>query len=220
MNMGGPEMAPHTPQRSEAPRGTRGTPRDYELILASASPRRRELLQTLVPEFDVIPSAVEEHLRPGPPTDAVARLAEDKARAIAAMRPEAVVLGADTIVVIDDEALGKPSDAEDARGMLWRLRGRTHEVLTGVAVIRGDRAYTGTEVTRVLMASYPEDVVSRYVASGAPFDKAGAYAIQDLQGALVQGFVGSYSNVVGLPLDLTARLLTQAGVRVSSRASA
>ena len=138
---------------------------------------------------------------------------------MAAARPDAIVLGADTIVVLDDEALGKPADPDDAHGMLRRLRGRGHEVLTGVAVVAANRAFTGTEVTQVLMASYPEDLVARYVASGAPLDKAGAYAIQDLDGALVQGFVGSYTNVVGLPLGLTARLLSAAGVPVSSPAS-
>jgi septum formation protein len=167
----------------------------------------------------VIPSAIDERLQPGPRIEAVARLAEEKARAVAAVRPDAIVLGADTIVVLDDETLGKPADVDDACGMLRRLRGRVHEVLTGVAVVAGDRAFTGTEVTQVLMASYPDDLVTRYVASGSPLDKAGAYAIQDLGGALVQGFVGSYTNVVGLPLELTARLLSAAGAPVSFPAS-
>ena len=167
----------------------------------------------------MIPSAVDERLQPGPLAAAVARLAEDKARAVAAAHVDAVVVGADTIVVIDDDALGKPADPDDAVAMLRRLRGRAHQVLTGVVVVAGGHAFAGTETTRVLMAAYPEDLITRYVASGAPFDKAGAYAIQDLEGALVEGFVGSYTNVVGLPLGLTARLLTAAGVSVSARAS-
>jgi len=185
------------------------------VVLGSASPRRRELLRRLLSDFEVIPSAVEERLTDGPLVDAVARLAEEKARAVAAAHPGAVVLGADTIVVIDDEPLGKPADGSVARAMLHRLRGRPHEVLTGVAVVAGTRVFTGTEVTRVLMARYSDELVARYVASGAPLDKAGAYAIQDLDGALVESIVGSYTNVVGLPLELTARLLTAAGVSVS-----
>ena len=188
------------------------------VVLASASPRRRELLRRLVADFDVIPSTVDERLPPGPLVDAVARLAEEKARAVAATRADGVVLGADTIVVVDGDVLGKPADRDDAVAMLRRLRGRVHEVLTGVAVVdvAGGRPFTGTEVTRVLMAQYPEDLVARYVASGAPLDKAGGYAIQDLAGALVESIAGSYTNVVGLPLELTARLLTAAGVPVSA----
>ena len=185
------------------------------VVLGSASPRRRELLRRLLSDFEVIPSAVEERLADGPLVDAVARLAEEKARAVAAAHPGAVVLGADTIVVIDDEPLGKPADSGVARAMLQRLRGRPHDVLTGVAVVAGARVFTGTEVTRVLMARYSDELIARYVASGAPLDKAGAYAIQDLDGALVESIVGSYTNVVGLPLELTARLLTAAGVSVS-----
>jgi septum formation protein len=188
------------------------------LILASRSPRRRELLSRLVPDFDVISSGVAEELEPGPLTAAVARLAEMKARAVAAGHPDAVVLGADTIVVIDGNVLGKPKDVDEAVGMLRRLRGRPHEVLTGVAVIDGPRAlvFTGTEITRVVMARYSDDLIDEYVASGSPFDKAGAYAIQDLDGELVESIAGSYTNVVGLPLGLTARLLVAAGLTVTS----
>src|SRR5581483_8266225 len=146
------------------------------------------------------------------------QLAEQKARAVALRRPDAVVLGADTVVVIDDQTLGKPGDAAEAVAMLRRLRGRVNEVVTGVAVVAGGNAHVGSEITRVLMACYPDDVIDRYVASGAPLDKAGAYAIQDADGALVEGIVGSYTNVVGLPLALTARLLTAAGLAVSAPA--
>ena len=188
------------------------------LILASASPRRRELLRGIWAEFEVIPSEIEETLDGGPTPEAVARLALRKAGAVAARAGAAVVLAADTVVVIDGMALGKPSSGEEARAMLVRLRGRQHEVMTGIAIVDGEtgRAASATVVTRVLMASYPDATIETYVASGAPFDKAGAYAIQDLEGALVDGVVGSYTNVVGLPVETTRRLLEGFGV-VSER---
>jgi septum formation protein len=191
------------------------------IVLASASPRRRELLQRLMGDFEVIPSAVEEHLDPGPFTDTIARLAELKARAVAASQPSCVILAADTMVILDGEALGKPADAAAAVAMLQRLRGREHEVMTGVAVLdeRTARVWTGTEVSRVVMARYPDAGIERYVDSGAPLDKAGGYAVQDFDGALVDAVVGSYTNVIGLPLGLTVRLLTSAGVRLSGWSS-
>jgi len=168
----------------------------------------------------VTPSAIEEHLDPGPLVDAVARLAEAKARTVAAPLDAGVVLGADSIVVVDGDPLGKPGDSDEARAMLRRLRGRGHEVLTGVAVIdvASRRAWTATEVTRVVMSRYADDLIEGYVASGSPLDKAGGYAIQDLQGALVDVVIGSYTNVIGLPLPLTARLLNEVGVPVSGSA--
>jgi septum formation protein len=162
---------------------------------------------------------VDERLQPGPLAPAVARLAEAKARAVAASRPEGLVLGADTIVVVDGDALGKPADALEARLMLARLRGRAHDVLTGVALVAGPggAVSSATEVTRVVMARYPDDVIEAYVASGSPMDKAGAYAIQELGGTLVDAVIGSYTNVIGLPLGVTARLLRAAGVRLTGR---
>jgi septum formation protein len=188
------------------------------VVLASASPRRRELLRWLVPEFRVMPSDVDETLPPGPLADAIAGLALDKARAVAPAASAAVVLAADTMVVIDGEALGKPADPTEAGAMLRRLRGREHEVMTGVAVIdaaRGD-ASAATEVSRVLMARYPDDLVDRYVASGAPLDKAGGYAVQDLGGVLVDAVIGSYTNVVGLPLAEALAMLKGLGWRPPS----
>ena len=165
----------------------------------------------------MIPSVVEERLEPGPLAGAVARLAETKARAVAASLSEGVVLGADTIVVIDGDALGKPTDALDARAMLMRLRGRAHDVLTGVSVVavRDGAMWSGTEITQVIMAPYSDELIADYVASGSPMDKAGAYAVQELDGALVDAVIGSYTNVIGLPLRLTARLLRAAGVRLT-----
>ncbi len=191
------------------------------LVLASASPRRRELLRQICPEFDVVPSEIDETLDGGPTVEAVARLALRKARAGAAHAPSAIVLAADTVVVIDGMALGKPAGAQEARAMLMRLRGRAHEVVTGVAVVEAGagREASTTVVSRVLMASYADTTIEAYVASGAPLDKAGGYAIQDLDGRLVDALVGSYTNVVGLPLEATRRLLEEFGVAVSERAA-
>jgi septum formation protein len=186
-------------------------------VLASSSPRRRALLGYLVTEFDVIPSGADERLLPGPLLEAVARIAEVKGRAVAESLEAGIVLSADTMVVVDGDALGKPADAADAAAMLHRLRGRAHDVLTGVAVVdaASGRIWRATEVTRVVMARYTDALIERYVASGSPLDKAGGYAIQDLDGALVDAVVGSYTNVIGLPLSLTGSLLTAAGVRIS-----
>jgi septum formation protein len=190
------------------------------LILASQSPRRRELLLRICSEFEVIPSDLDETLEAGPIVEAVAGLALRKARAVAGRIGVGVVLAADTVVVIDGVALGKPAEPEEARDMLVRLRGRAHEVVTGVAVVDAGtgRAASTTAVSRVLMAAYPDATIAAYVASGAPYDKAGGYAIQDLDGGLVDGVVGSYTNVVGLPLDATRRLLEAFGVVSERRA--
>ena len=187
------------------------------LILASASPRRRELLRTICPDFRVMPSDLEETLAAGSPRAAAAGLALDKARAVAARNGEGVVLGADTIVVIDGQALGKPAGPDEARAMLRRLRGREHEVITGVAVVdaRTGRSEATAVVSRVRMTEYGEAEIEAYVATDEPLDKAGAYAIQGRGGALVAGLEGSFSNVVGLPLEETARMLVAFGVPVS-----
>lgn len=164
-----------------------------------------------------MPSGIEERLD-GPPTpEAVAALALEKARVVAGRVSEGVVVGADTVVVVDGEALGKPADADDARAMLRRLRGRTHEVITGVAVVDAatGRAASTAVVTGVAMRDVDDDVIDAYVAGGEPLDKAGAYAIQEGGAALIAGFVGSYSSVVGLPLAATARLLKEFGVPVT-----
>jgi len=190
------------------------------VVLASASPRRRELLRQICPEFEVVPSEIEETLPGGPTPEAVSRLALRKARAVAARVEGAVVLAADTVVVFDGEALGKPAGPEEARAMLRRLRGREHEVITGVAVVdtRTGREATRAVASRVRMAAYSDVTLDSYVASGAPLDKAGAYAIQDLGGALVENFAGSYTNVVGLPVEETRGLLAELGVPVSEPA--
>lgn len=187
------------------------------VVLASASPRRRELLGRLGVEFRIVPSEIEERLEGAPSRETIAALALAKARAVAERVGDGVVLGADTVVVIDGVALGKPSGVEDASAMLRRLRGRTHEVITGVAVVEAGsgRAESTAVVTRVVMADVGDDAIGAYVASGEPFDKAGGYAIQGGGAVLVAGFVGSYSNVVGLPLAATAALLSGFGVPVT-----
>ena len=165
-----------------------------------------------------MPSDIDEALPAGPLAEAVARLALDKARAVAARLGQGVVLGADTVVVIDGQVLGKPSDPDDARAMLRRLRGREHEVITGVAVVdaRTGRAQSTAVVSRVRMAEYDEAAIEAYVATGEPLDKAGAYAIQERGSAMVADLHGSFSNVVGLPLQETAELLAEFGVPLSA----
>jgi len=176
------------------------------------------LLSSLCSEFQVVPADIEETLTPGPLPQAVARLALDKAWTVAARLREGVILGADTVVVIGGDVLGKPENAESARAMLRRLRAREHEVLTGVAVVdgRSGHAETVSVVSRVRMTDYDDAAIDAYVATGEPLDKAGAYAIQGRGGALVAGLEGSFSNVVGLPLEETARLLVAFGVPVSA----
>jgi septum formation protein len=148
----------------------------------------------------------------------VADVALRKARAVAEGRSAGIVLGADTVVVIDGRALGKPVDAGQARAMLRQLRGRIHEVITGVAVVAAasDRARTVAVVSQVFMRDYTDAQIEAYVAGGEPHDKAGAYAVQGQGGALVGGWVGSYSNIVGLPLEATARLLGEFGVSLTA----
>jgi len=187
------------------------------LILASASPRRADLLRQLGLPFEVIPSEIEEAWPPGPPREAVTTLALAKARAVARGLRSAVVLGADTAVVLAGEVFGKPESPEDARRMLRALRGREHEVITGVALVEAPagREETVAVVSRVLMREYSEAEVEAYVGSGEPFDKAGAYAVQAAGGALVAKVDGCYTNVVGLPLTTTRQLLEAAGVRLA-----
>ncbi len=183
------------------------------LVLASASPRRRELLKRLGVDFRVAPAGVDETPRPGEePGALVARLAEAKARAVAAREKRVAVLAADTVVVVGDRVLGKPREAGDAAAMLAALAGREHRVLTALAMIRaGELERAGAE-TRVWFNALAADEIAAYAAGGEARDAAGAYAIQGAAAAFVARLVGSYSNVVGLPLAATARLLRSAGI--------
>ena len=184
------------------------------MILASASPRRAELLRSAGISFEVRPIELDERFLPGEtPQQAVARLAEAKAVAVAvALADEGVVvLAADTTVVIGGEALGKPADATDARRMLGLLSGRTHEVLTGVCLRTQGRSLLHVESTRVSLATMSGAEIDWYVGTGEPADKAGAYAIQGLASRFVEGIEGSYSNVVGLPISRVYGLLKALG---------
>lgn len=180
------------------------------LILASASPRRKELLGHLGVPFEIVVTDIDESVQPGEAPDVyVERLALEKSKA--ASRPNDLALGADTAVAIDGQILGKPNDVEDAIRMLGLLSGRTHEVFTGVGLSDGSSVVVRTEVTFTSLAS-PD--IAWYVATGEPMDKAGAYGMQSIGGTFVESISGSYSNVIGLPLAQTAVLLRKAGVAV------
>ena len=169
------------------------------VILASASPRRREFLAALLADFEVMPADVPEPLT-GDADENARRLAADKASFVAKQHPGAVVIGADTIVHIAGRSYGKPRDAADAMRIIRELRGRSHHVVTGVAVASGGGLHVASSETAVLMAPLHDDRLAAYVASGRPLDKAGAYAIQDSDVPTVASWDGCYCNVVGLPL--------------------
>jgi septum formation protein len=178
------------------------------LVLASASPRRRALLTAAGIDFEALSVDLDETPLDGEAPEAhVRRLAREKAQAALVQRPQAIVLGADTIVVAGGRILGKPRDAEDAARMLRTLAGRAHEVLTGVALASMSAGTVELERTRVWFAPLSDQEIADYVASGEPCDKAGAYAIQGLASKFVVRIDGSYSNVVGLPVALVYRLL-------------
>jgi septum formation protein len=187
------------------------------IYLASASPRRQELLRQIGVAFEVVPSNVEERRNPGEnPQEYVLRVARDKARAVTARitadgRPAHPVLGADTEVVLDDDILGKPEDAAHGCAMLRRLAGRSHDVLTGLALFHGVREFTAVSYSRVTFAPLSDAEIERYWQSGEPADKAGGYAIQGRAAAFVARIEGSYSGVVGLPLFELNGLLKRLG---------
>ena len=181
-------------------------------VLASASPRRRRILEGLSLDFVVEPSGVpEEPLAGETPADHVVRLSGAKARAGARSRAAGTILGADTVVVIDGDVLGKPTDPSDAVRMLRRIRGRWHEVYTGLTLVRcsDGAAAVGCERTRVLVRDLADREVEDYVAGGEPLDKAGAYAIQECGAAVVERVEGCFYNVVGLPVVRLMALLTE-----------
>ena len=190
------------------------------LILASASPRRAELLTAAGIEFDVMPAEVDEAMDvEDTPEGYVRRVAQLKAEAVLPRAGERPVLGADTVVIVDHAVLGKPSDTADAGRMLRLLSGREHAVMTGVCLINpaaeSGRVQLSMTRTSVGFAPLTDDEISWYVASGEPMDKAGAYAIQGLASRFVTRIDGSYSNVVGLPVGLVYDLCKRAGLLVS-----
>jgi septum formation protein len=189
--------------------------RSPRLVLASASPRRSQLMQEIGLKFDVIPSQVAEGgISAGRPEELVMLLAHAKAADVAKRLKAGIVIGADTIVVADGQVLGKPVDSADAAKMLRALSGREHQVYSGVALIDAGsgRSLTDYEVTAVRFRQLSEASIERYVATGEPMDKAGAYAIQGLGSLLVTGIRGDYNCVVGLPLGKLAIMLSEFGV--------
>lgn len=182
-----------------------------QIILASGSPRRKELLQYIVPEFDVIPSDIEE-IASGTPAEQVVKLAKDKATDIAAKHPDAIVIGSDTLVAIGDTIFGKPASKRDAAEMLGELSGETHQVYTGVAVICGQHTETAYGVTDVTFNKMTPDEIDKYIATGEPMDKAGAYGIQAYGGKFIQKIDGCYFNVMGLPQSILYDMLKKFGI--------
>jgi septum formation protein len=193
------------------------------IVLASASPRRQELLRNAGILFAVYPANIPEIPLAGESTrDCAERLAREKAQAVLRHQPGKLVLGADTIVVVDGEILGKPRDEDDAMRMLRRLSGRTHQVITGVCLV-GPALRTGnqkletgfedtrSETTLVSMATLTDEDIHSYIASGEPMDKAGAYAIQGMASRWIPRIDGDYFNVVGLPVALVHRMLQEHG---------
>jgi septum formation protein len=189
------------------------------IVLASASPRRQELLRNAGIPFTVQPTDINESPLPGEsPRDCAERLAREKALAVFQIRPQQCVLGADTIVVVDDVILGKPRDADDAARMLRMLSGRTHAVITGVCLVGpvasgqwsvASQTETASETARVTMCEISDDEIRDYVATGEPMDKAGAYAIQGIASRWIPRIEGDYSNVVGLPVALVYAMLRE-----------
>ena len=192
-----------------------------DIILASQSPRRRELLERMGLPFRVITPDIDEHMeRALPPGELVAAISAEKAGTVAAQAgPGAVVIAADTVVALDGAVLGKPADELDAFKMLSTLSGCRHQVYTGLTVLRGEEQYTVSEETTVTFRELSAEEIDRYVATGEPMDKAGAYGIQGYGALLVEGIQGDYYNVMGLPVCRLGLLLRRLGVDCLSLAA-
>lgn len=184
-----------------------------KLILASASPRRRDILDAAKISYTVCPSSADESYDADmAAVDVPALLARRKAEAVAReAEADAIVIGADTVVLLDNKLLGKPKDIEEAKAMLRSLSGRTHQVVSGIAVVAGDTCLTDTVITHVEMRAISDAEIEAYVRRDQPLDKAGAYGIQEAAGLFVTGIRGDYYNVVGLPLCRLGELLTAVG---------
>lgn len=184
------------------------------IILASQSPRRRELLERMgIRDFEVLPARGEELADPSlPPAELVEGLSRRKCAEVAALRPGGLVIGADTVVSIDGQVLGKPRDRAEAERMLRALSGRQHTVYTGVTVLYNGTEETGSERTSVRFRPLTDGDITRYIATGEPMDKAGAYGIQGYGSVLVEGISGDYYNVMGLPVCRLGRMLLRFGV--------
>lgn len=183
------------------------------VILASQSPRRRDLLTLVGIAHEVRPADINEDVRAGERADAYTeRLAREKAATLAALEPDAVVIAADTTVVLGNDILGKPADAAEARAMLRRLAGHTHEVMTGIAVARGARIESAVEDVRVTFRALTDAEIAAYVDTGEPMDKAGAYGIQGYGATIVERVDGDYFSVMGLGLRRLVELLGRHGI--------
>ncbi|ASJ02286.1 septum formation inhibitor Maf [Thermococcus profundus] len=187
------------------------------LVLASGSPRRREILGRFVGEFEVVPSAAEESCSITDPVEHAKELARRKAREVhRRLGKNATVIGADTVVSIDGRILGKPGDEEEAFGMLKTLSGRVHRVTTGYCIIHRGEEHCGAVVTEVKFRELDEGIIRAYIETGEPMDKAGAYGIQGLGGLFVEWVRGDYYNVVGFPMEIIWKL-RELGFRVLSK---
>lgn len=184
-----------------------------KIILASQSPRRRELLERMgISEFEIIPARGEENIVPGlTPEALVEALSRQKCLEVAAVHREALVIAADTVVAVEGRVLGKPRSKAEAEEMLSLLSGREHRVCTGLSLSQGGRLRTGHEATAVRFRSLTREEIRRYVSTGEPMDKAGAYGIQGYGCLLVEGIVGDYYNVMGLPVCRLGRMLAEFG---------
>ena len=184
------------------------------LVLASASPRRRELLAEMGLEFQIVPSDVPEEPKPGEPAgEVVRRLSADKALAVSANVGQGLVIGADSMVVLEGQVIGKPSDAAEARLMLLRLRGTRHQVATGITVVdaASGRYLSDSMFSNITLRDLSDEEIDASIASGTPLDKAGAYAVQDADLRPAQSWDGCYSNIVGLPLCRLGEMLVELG---------
>ncbi len=179
-----------------------------KFILASASPRRKELLSLVIPSFEVLPASAEEKVNISIfPEQTAVSLAESKCDEVFENHGDSTVIGCDTVVVFEGEILGKPKDENDAYATLKRLSGKTHYVVTGVCVRNKNKRLSGFEKTEVKFNVLSDDFIKNYVDGGSPLDKAGSYGIQD--GGIVKEYFGSYTNVVGLPVNLVKKMLEE-----------
>lgn len=186
-----------------------------DIVLASGSPRRRELLETLGLEFSVVPAKGEEIAPEGAgPAETVMALSKAKAGEVAKSRPESLVIAADTVVWVEGRILGKPKDEAEARSMLHMLSDNTHEVYTGVTLMLGEKEAVGAECTKVFFRRLTDEEIDRYVSTGEPMDKAGAYGIQGRAALMVRRLEGDYFNVMGLPLCRLGQMLEEIGVHL------
>lgn len=191
---------------------------DLRLILASGSPRRKELLASLGWRFQVAIPSVDETIFPDEDiSEAVKRISREKALDVHHVFPNQVILAADTVVCVDTVVLGKPRDPEDARRMISLLNDRTHKVITGVALCRDQGIVLSREITEVTFRSLDRASIEAYLATGEGMDKAGAYAIQGKGSLLVKAITGCYYNVVGLPLHLVSSMMEKMGISLSSQ---